>query len=529
MHEILRQFSGDKLKEFPEEQKNAQAKHGQYFCDFLANREQGLKSKNEDALLAEITRERSNIRAAWEWAVEHEDATGINKACDALYLFYEIKFLAQEGEWAFSLAASKFAKPTAGETPEKKLVLAKCTARLGWYQYLQGRMDQGIEQVKKGLAMAEGLKDMKEIGQCLHFLCALYRSQAKFDLQEECAKRSLAIYNELKDEWGIAWSLYHMAQRPKQAGDTAKAQEYFLESLELFRKMEYEDGVAWTLFGLGQVSVQRQEYDDAKRFFNESAAILEKHGNKVSAGWVYTDMVRMHAHLREHERAYQLAREAYEAFNSSGYPMGMAWALYYCSESAYNMANWEEALKSGRDALRVFTEMSNLLGQAWVYTNLCRASNKSGQFEGGQIYGRKGVETFEKLGDREGAGACTHNLARSEMGMGNWAAAEKLFVQAMEWGQQMKIHWRVLENALGLAELKSKEQKNVQALLLASMVLFDRECPRDLKEDAEKVVAALKPQVKPAEAKTIEESAKTVNTKEVAKDLVAKYRQESKT
>jgi predicted ATPase/class 3 adenylate cyclase len=527
MHEILRQFSGEKLKEDPAESRAARTKHGNYFCDFLSSREQGLKGKNEDAFLKELTRERSNIRAAWEWAVENSDGAAINRACNGLYQFYEIKFLAQEGEWAFALSATEFSKPIHSKSAENRLALARSISRQGWYQHLQGRSEQGGNLMRKGLEMAEALKVPQEVGQCLHFLCALYRSQGKFNEQEECAKKSLVIYNDLKDEWGIAWSLYHLAQKPQKSRDYAKAQEYFLESLELFRKMEYEDGVAWTLFGLGQVSVARQEYDDAKRFFNESVAIFDKHGNKVSAGWTLIEMVRMHAHLREHETAYKLARDAYGSFQASGYPSGVAWAQYYCSESAYNEENWEESLRTGREALRLFTEMENLLGQAWVYTNLCRTANRSGQFEGGQIYGRKGVETFEKIGDKEGAGACMHNLARSEMGMGNLPAAEKYFLQAMENGLNMKIHWRVLENALGLAEVKAKSQHPVQALLLSSMVLLDSGCPVDLKADAAKVTEELKAKVKPAEAKTILESAKSVNSEEVARDLIAKNKDES--
>jgi predicted ATPase/class 3 adenylate cyclase len=528
MHEILRQFSAEKLKEFPEEHQAARARHGNYFCDFLATREKGLKGRNEETLLIEITKERSNIRAAWDWAVENLDAQAMNKACDALYQFYEIKFLAQEGEEAFALASSKFSDYGKVITAEQELARAKVIARQGWFCYLQGRLDQAATLMKQGLELAGDLKQAKEVGQCLHFLCAIHRSQGKFEEQEACAQQSLDIYNSLKDDWGIAWSLYHMAQRPKQGSDIEKARKYFLESLDLFRKMEYEDGIAWTLFGLGQVSVVRKDYEAAKKYFKESTVIFEKHDNKVSAGWTLIDMVRLHAHLEEHEAAFALSQRAYEAFQAFSYPLGMSWAQYYCSESAFNMKKWEDSLKTGREALRIFTEMDNLLGQAWVYTNLCRTANQCGQFEEGQIYGRKGVETFLKLNDPEGAGACQNNQAQSELGLGNFAAAEKLHLQAMENGAKVKIPWRVLEAILGLAGVRAREEKWEEALIFASVVASDPASLKELKIETSKLIPQLKTKASAAEAKAAEEKAKTLNGETLSKQLLTRLKTENK-
>ncbi len=522
MHEILRQFSAEKLKEYPEEYQAVRVRHGHYFCDFLAQREKGLKGRNEENLLKEINRELSNIRTAWEWAVENQDAKAMEKACDALYLFYEIKFLAQEGEESFGIAAARLAEKDGASTPERELARAKVVARQGWFCYLQGRMEQAEVLMKQGLELAAQLKQVKETGQCLHFLCALYRAQGKFVEQESCAKQSLDIYNSLKEDWGIAWSLYHLAQKPKQDGNHEEARKYFLESLDLFRKMEYEDGIAWTLFGLGQVSVVRKDYDAAKNFFKESTAIFDRHDNKVSAGWTLIDLVRMHAHLEEHDAAFTVAGQAFLAFQASSYPLGMSWAQYYRSESAYNSKKWEDALLTGRDALRLFSEMDNLLGQAWVYTNLCRTANKAGQFTEGQIYGRKGIETFNKLGDNEGAGACQYNMAQTEMGLGNLAAAERYYLQAIENGLNVKIRWRVLESALGLAGVKVKAQKIKEALLLSNAILQDPQITKELKVEASQLVAELVAKVTPAEAKAMQEGAKVVTVESLARQLLAK-------
>ncbi len=525
VHELLRQFFTAKLQEMPEEEEAAHQRHMDFFLRFLTQRHQKLRGREEAQALDEIGQEHNNIQSAWEWAVRTRDAASISAACDPLYHYYEIRFLAQEGEKTFSAASTALAGLEQESSAEKALPLARTLARWGWFCYQRGRMDQAEILMKKGLELARKSGSLSDVGQTLHFLCALYRAIGDFDRNEECAQESLAIFKELKDDWGTAWSLYHLVPKPRHEGRYELASEYCAESLEVFDKMGYEDGAAWALFGLGQVSVLQKRYDEAKKFFKQSLKIFERHENNVAAGWVLIDLIRMHTSLEENETSFVLAKKAYEAFKSVNHSLGLGWSQYYRSESAYHVHEYEEALRSGQEAIVHLDETGGQSGQAWVCVNLCRTANALGRYEEGHAFGKKGIELFLlSVGDAEGANGCRIHLAESETGLKNFHVAEELLMQALDRLIEMKIHWRVLEGILILAKLRAAEGKVAEAYRFFSLVEQHPDSQKGAKAEAVKAAERPAQVLGAAEAQKIMESTRSVDLAPFIKQLVAEYR-----
>ena len=114
------------------------------------------------------------------------------------------------------------------------------------------------------------------------------------------------------------------------------------------------------------------------------------------------------------------------------------------------------------------------------------------------------------------------------MGLGNLAAAEKMFVQAMDNGKIMKIHWRVLESTLGLAEVKARLNRPGEGLVLSTLVMSDPACPRDLRNEAAKLAEDLTAKAKPEEAKAIQAGAASMDAKMITDDVIAMYKAETR-
>ena len=94
LHELLKQFSAEKLAESAERQKVIQDSHCAYFAEFLRQHEASLHGKDQRAVLAEVESEIDNIRVGWEWAVEHNQVDRLSDYLESLGELFDSAWLA---------------------------------------------------------------------------------------------------------------------------------------------------------------------------------------------------------------------------------------------------------------------------------------------------------------------------------------------------------------------------------------------------------------------------------------------------
>jgi hypothetical protein len=128
MHELLRQYAAQKLNTSRDVERSVCDRQCAYYCAALRDWEADLKSSRQQTALAQMDAEIKNVRAAWDWAVQHEYLEQLDQAAESLGLFYLWRFRGKEGRSAFGEAAERLTK--AGERlPAHKLrVLAKVLA-----------------------------------------------------------------------------------------------------------------------------------------------------------------------------------------------------------------------------------------------------------------------------------------------------------------------------------------------------------------------------------------------------------------
>jgi serine/threonine protein kinase/predicted ATPase len=102
MHELLRQYAEGKLAAAADDQRAAARAHADYYSAFLHALESTLYGLDKSAALAKIEREIDNIRAAWDWSVEHGHLSAIGQALTSLAAFYGLRTLNEEAVNRFS-------------------------------------------------------------------------------------------------------------------------------------------------------------------------------------------------------------------------------------------------------------------------------------------------------------------------------------------------------------------------------------------------------------------------------------------
>jgi hypothetical protein len=132
MLETIRAYALERLE--PTEEADAiRQRHAAYFCTALHVREADMVSGRPSTAVDEIAAEIDNIRAAWQWAVDHDDIACVQRALESLNSFYVMRGMATEGMSAFSRAIDKLnAGVTSEPTPERTLTIGRLLVRQGW-------------------------------------------------------------------------------------------------------------------------------------------------------------------------------------------------------------------------------------------------------------------------------------------------------------------------------------------------------------------------------------------------------------
>ncbi len=313
LHALLRQFAGEKLAQNPPQEIDAQERHGRHYVQFLQQRENTLLQSGQKQALAEISAELDNVRAAWQWLLQHRKTDLLDQALAGMYLFYWARSWLHEGYTAFQNAAAIVPDDDAllarilwrqaefsawlSQYDEAQSLLTRSLSLLrridspkelamaleanGRLHYWQGNYTRAREQVEESLAIFREIDDPFGQAQSLNSLAnILCEESADFAAAENLFAESLAITQELGDGFGIAKVLINQGATAQAVGDFERAQQHFQESLALYREVDYQYGISAALSYLGQVTAQLGDGEAAADLIRQSLAIYRESGNR---------------------------------------------------------------------------------------------------------------------------------------------------------------------------------------------------------------------------------------------------------
>lgn len=166
---------------------------------------------------------------------------------------------------------------------------------LGVAHYLQGHLQEALEQHEKGLRAAEDgmLRD-------LTLRLSIYRNLANAHWGLNNFEEAICFYNEalriLEDindverQAGIYWGLM-MAHRALR--DRPKAKLCGLRALAIYEKGTDTSSTASVCHNLAEMNIEDRQYEDAERMLERSKGLLEDGDEQVLLGVLYQDFARL--------------------------------------------------------------------------------------------------------------------------------------------------------------------------------------------------------------------------------------------
>ncbi len=297
LHDLVRQFGGEKLQADLPEAVGTFEHHRQYYAQLLDRKLNYVNCADWSlSLFEEIEAEVENVRAAWRTALAHGDLAVLDQAQDGLFRFYLWQTWYQEGFDVFGALARQM-ENLAGRLelpPEPRALcqrlLAMANGRQGVFSHYLGQPEKSRQLIDRSLAQLREHGDPRKLAYFLNRSAMLAREAGKPDEARHLLHESLAVSQSIESQAEAIGALRHLGYMEGEAGEFAAACEHMEQALALDRSGPDALSLGATLNCYGFVRYLAGEVEPALALLNESLVILEMAGAKAELTAVFDNL-----------------------------------------------------------------------------------------------------------------------------------------------------------------------------------------------------------------------------------------------
>ncbi len=396
IHQLLRQCGEEKLEKDSREGDQTHERHSRYYAEFLQVRADQLKGAGQEEALEEIEEEIGNIRAAWEWAVEHKDLVKIGEMLESLWLFYEMKGRSAEGEETFGMAAAEL-RSAERKTGSEGATLGQVLARQGWFRFRLSLFSTARELLQESIAILRPLDLKKEMAFSLGALAVVAYVQGEYDEAEQLQRQSLNICRNIGDRFCIARALNSLGFVANAVGRYEEASNLLREAIDVFEKAGNRWGVAFCLNNLGNSLYYLGEYAQAKESFQRSLDIRETLNDRWGVPRSLDGLGRVACAMGDYTEARKFYLKSLEIFRDSGDRRSTAYALFHLGDLSFLTEDYAKAERLYRESLAIRREVGDRRGAVRSLIGLGEVARKLGRYQDAEDYFLAGLEKASEI------------------------------------------------------------------------------------------------------------------------------------
>ena len=311
IHELLRQY-GDRQLDTAEAEAVAQA-HTDYYCNFLISRGLGLAQQKQVQYSLEVEAELENIRAAWQYAVDHQKLDLLKQAAGPFFSFCQmqsryleyveassqvvtrLEAVGDEAGMAQVLVYQGWMLIRIGRFPQAEAGLARSRALFEAYQlpteYSMGSHPLSPSIVlmviqgdyNRAVALGEQLKQLfsshtndQNLAFASYGLTSAYLNLGNYETALENAEAALALFVEIGNHWLTAYVHIELGNVYRALGQYGQAEYHYRQGLRVRQDYKDPEGIAVTAIHLGEISLLQNDFLAARQLYEQSLAIYEK-------------------------------------------------------------------------------------------------------------------------------------------------------------------------------------------------------------------------------------------------------------
>ncbi len=385
LHELIQRYALEKLAGAPQLEAHGLARHSHYYLNRLAEHRHVLESGATRAVLATLGDEMAHIRAAWAWALTHEQEMWVADALPGLFVLCEKRDTWEEDENAFARAAQAFDRIGA------RAPFAYARVCQGWCLVQMGRVDEGQVGLHAGLQILEAAGAQLEAALALRGLGEAAFRRGNYDEARQWHTQAMHIYRAQNHRYGEAVSHNALSRIAYSLSMYDEAQQQIEESLALARQGQFTEIVADGLRQLGNIAYFFGMYEEAQQYYGQAL----RHYRDLRYRWGESATLSNLGALFGRQGRHAQSSEAFQ------------------------------------QSLRIKREIGDRWGEANLLSNVGALFNERNMPTQAWIWGKQALELWQELGGRPGEAKALNNLASTLCHWGDYDQAEALLRQSL--------------------------------------------------------------------------------------------------
>lgn len=272
--ETIRQYAREKLAEHGESE-SIRNRHREYFCELVERIEPRLRGPDQVVLLDRLEMDLDNLRAALEWALDHNIPAGLRLAAGLKWLWHLDHHWAEGIAWLDKLLhAEEEAHALAPDSKTDIRYLAKALLVSGHLTGAGGDLQKAMARITASLALCEGMDGMNWIPlKATGYMYLGIGALAGGDINQAkmLAEKSLELSRSIGDKFGIAEVQYNLLTTIAfRSGEFETARLLSESVLAIRQELGDSDGIAAALSHGGLVALAQSDYERAQRLFRDN-------------------------------------------------------------------------------------------------------------------------------------------------------------------------------------------------------------------------------------------------------------------
>ncbi|NDJ54228.1 MAG: protein kinase [Chloroflexi bacterium] len=362
LHELLRQFAEERLKECGQTEQVRRA-HAQAYAELVSEFETA-RGERQVRLVHTFQSEFENIRAAWFWLVESRQLDTLDTMVEAMYRYFRGLLRTPDGAEFFNGARSQL--NTVPERDDLHRAERRIMVRfLEWSPY---KVEQWESIFARGKALAEAVDDRSEVAMILFIMAGTHFIRGELEPAADLLIEASDRFEALGDWHYVGITKLYLAQAYSRMRDFKQMQATAIKALETLDA----DGdlVAQSTFLSlsGQYAAKAGDaghgYAMARKLFNRAIDVQGRLNAYVTLPYTTSVIGMLDLRERQLETAKSRLKETQTLLSAYPSKLGEAFSLQLAGEIALYEHDMDQAQ-------RLFSEVRAMAqAEAFIYVRL---------------------------------------------------------------------------------------------------------------------------------------------------------------
>jgi predicted ATPase/DNA-binding SARP family transcriptional activator/Tfp pilus assembly protein PilF len=277
LHELLRQYAQQRLRESDGEAALAEERHQQFFVDLAEQAQEEMRGSQQQAWVLCLAAENDNLRAVLSRVRAAGDAVTLLRLAGALWQFWNIRSYRSEGR-SWLRSALDQSRSLRGD-PTVAPLYAQALRGTGTLALNQDDYANAQLSFDASLAEYERIGDVQGVEMALNNLGLVALYQGSLIDARAYFERCLALAPQSGSDWNLDAVTHNLALVLAQQGEIVTARPLFEQSLALSRVRGDVLGILISLVDYASALANHGDYAAAGALADESLALSREAGN----------------------------------------------------------------------------------------------------------------------------------------------------------------------------------------------------------------------------------------------------------